>query len=180
MSIWASTPGAEELTSPRLIRDAASTSNAFPTGRNQAENSSTPFADRIALKTSRGRPCGFSAARIRTLLSRTIRSAFIRQERIQRGVRQAFGGCFPAQAAHSFSQLFPGRPTKPLVVLHRHHDDHRSTVPGDSHRRTLSGIEQTAEAVPGISGGGLSHVATVAFFHNAYVGSCLAPVDQHG
>ena len=100
-----------------------------------------------------------SAALIRTLLSRTIRSAFIRQQRIQRAICQALDGCFLAQPVHSFSQLFPGRPTKPLVMLHRHHDHHRSTVSGDSHRRTLSGVEQAAEAVLGIFGGGAGNAS---------------------
>ena len=63
------------------------------------ENSSTPFTARTASKTARGRPWGRSAALIRTLVSRTTRSAFIGQKRFELGLCQAVPGCLLAQVS---------------------------------------------------------------------------------
>ena len=57
----------------------------------------------------------------------------------------------------------PGiRPPKPLILLHRHHRSHGTAFPGHAHGRTLRGVQQVAEAVPGVSGGDFLHVAKKA------------------
>ena len=94
---------------------------------------------------------------MRTFVSRTIRSAFIGQERFQAGVGQTVRGSLSPQAAHGRGQALPGGAPQPLVLLHRQHDANRPTFFCHAYGRVLNGIQQTTEPVLGFSGSDFFH-----------------------
>ena len=105
---------------PRLVRSTGRCECAvcLATRPNvSSENRSTPFADRTASTTARGRPSGSSAALIRTLVSATTRSAFIHQKRVEpslgQAVRRVLNETYADLLDHYGAQGFPACVRRP-------------------------------------------------------------------
>ncbi len=89
---------------------------------------------------------------MRTLVSRTARSAVIRQQLVEHLLGEASRARLQPHSMHGLQQTGPRGTPHPLVVLDGQHDCSRSALFGDGHRFALRGFEELAAATLGVDG----------------------------